>query len=76
MSRRSTARGSVSGSSLGGPIKVKAFLFTEGSLKVENNFSGLRKNGLCHYMSPVPLVFHTEVTVSIGLKNLFKTILK
>ena len=24
------------------------------------------------YMSPVSLVFHTEVTVSIGLKNVFR----
>ena len=40
LSRCSTARGSSSGLSLGGPTKVKAsksFLFTEGSLKVENN---------------------------------------
>ena len=39
LSRCSTARGSSSGLSLGGPTKVKAhkfFLFTEGSLKVEN----------------------------------------
>ena len=39
LSRCITARGSISGLSLGGPTKVKAresFLFTEGSLKVEN----------------------------------------
>ena len=39
LSRGTTARGSCSGLSLGGPTKVKArnsFLFTEGSLKAEN----------------------------------------
>ena len=42
LSRCSTARGSSSGLSLGGPTKVKAsksFLFTEGSLKVEDKES-------------------------------------
>ena len=42
MSRCSTARGSGSGLSMGGPTKVKAFksfLFTDGSLKVGNNRS-------------------------------------
>ena len=39
LSRCSSARGLISGLSLGGPTKVeacKSFLFTEGSLKVKN----------------------------------------
>ena len=48
--RCSAARGAIFGLSLGGPTKIKSFIFTENSLKVEN-----KKNtcliSLSHFIS-------------------------